>query len=69
MIFGRPTNLWIAVTSGLFNLAVLFQFHGFMPDANQIAGVNFVIIAIVALIANTSTGSGPSVLAGKPEKR
>jgi len=53
MILGRPAQLWAAVLGGLFNIAVVFNLGGFAPTEIQIGVVNTVILAALALIANT----------------
>jgi hypothetical protein len=54
MILGRSPNTWIGAVTAVFNAFVLFNIAGFNPTSIQIAGVNGVILAIIALIANNT---------------
>ena len=55
IIFGRSPNLMLAFLSAVFNGVVLFHINGFAPTPEQIGGVNAILFALVALIANTDS--------------
>lgn len=61
MIFGRPTNLWLAAGTALLNLAFLVAAQlGYGVDDVLIAAANLALAALIALIA----GQPPTLAPG-----
>lgn len=54
-IFGRSPNLVLSLLSAVLNAAIVFHIAGFNPDAPQIATLNVLLFAIVAVISNTNS--------------
>lgn len=55
LIFGRSPNLVLGAGTAIFNTVVVFHIGGFDPTPDQVAVVNVMFGAIIALISNTSS--------------
>lgn len=53
MIAGRPTSLWLAAITAIINFgAGLAASNGVTITVEQLAGINTVVMLVIALIAN-----------------
>ena len=52
MILGRSPNLILGFLAAAFNVVVVFHLGGFAPTIDQIAIMNVLLGALVALVAN-----------------
>ncbi len=55
LVFGRSPNLVLGFLTAAWNVVVIAHVGGFNPTPELIAGVNILLGAFVALIANTAS--------------
>jgi hypothetical protein len=76
VIFNRPTNLWLAAATALFNVVVLvLGANGVVVTAELVSAVNIALASVILLIAfqppqvSTSDSVVVKTSNGHPDKR